>query len=248
MSYFVVRVHTGEELAARESLTRSLREEEREMVETVHALVSFGEIDGSLDEREIRGYLRVKRLRERLNSLRFAYLNLDPEFEAELRKQYKVDMKRLQKEIKSDSARDKKMTSILQGYVIIQLRMKFARIPAAMYHRIKSARYVIGLPSRHPVPLPEVRRLFEKAAMEGGGRGGRREKYPNCEDKTTGGKRQKDQKAHPAGPEAVSPSYTRPDGMAGVVDMAAAKELEKEVDISPIRRFAELLDMGRSEG
>ena len=50
---------------------------------------------------------------------------------------------------------------------------------------------------------------------------------PDCEDNTKGGARQKDQPSHPAGLEAASPSYTGPEGMAGMVDMAAAKELER---------------------
>ena len=55
MSYFVVRVHRSEVLAARELLTWSLREEGREIIGAVHALVSFREIGGSLDERVIKG-------------------------------------------------------------------------------------------------------------------------------------------------------------------------------------------------
>ena len=174
MAYFVIQVRSGKEIEAKEMLKSVLLKFGDSMVKTIYAMETFTEIvrmdDSSVDLSELKtedisDHLYVKRIQSGLTNLRTACNNLKEYKDANslaLLANYKDSIWKLSKQLKAARNESKKISSVISGYILIELNVDFHYFPDNLWHLVKSIPNVTGIPSKHNIPQEEVDAFFHR--------------------------------------------------------------------------------------
>lgn len=169
-SFFVVQVQTGFEIEAKEFIQVTLDRLKNNSVKTIYAMETFTQIsDDALDFSElnpekISEHLYAKKIQASLTSLRNSYDDLkesNTEGTHDLLESYRESIRELTKQLREIRLNTKKVSSLLKGYILIELKDDVFTIPAELWHIIKSVPKVIGFPSKNNVPQEEIDFFFE---------------------------------------------------------------------------------------
>lgn len=170
-SFFVVQVQTGFEIEAKEFIQVTLDRLKNNSVKTIYAMETFTQIsnDDALDfselnPEEISEHLYAKKIQASLTSLRNSYDDLkesNTEGTHDLLESYRESIRELTKQLREIRLNTKKISSLLKGYILIELKDDVFTIPSELWHIIKSVPKVIGFPSRNNVPQEEIDFFFE---------------------------------------------------------------------------------------
>lgn len=174
MAYFVIQVRTGAEIEAKEILKTVLHRSGDSMVKAIYAMETFIEIIredntsvdlSALDKEDISDHLYVKRIQAGLNNLRTACDNLKVYKDAKslsLLDSYRDNIRELSKELREARKGTKKISSVLSGYILVELNVDFYYFPDSLWHLVKSIPNVTGIPSKYNVPKEEVDAFFQQ--------------------------------------------------------------------------------------
>lgn len=174
MAYFVIQVRSGKEIEAKEMLKSVLLRSGDSMVKTIYAMETFTEIvrmdDASVDLSELKtedisDHLYVKRIQVGLSNLRTACNNLKEYKDANslaLLADYKDSIRELSKQLRAARNESKKISSVISGYILIELNVDFHYFPDNLWHLVKSLPNVAGIPSKHNIPQEEVDAFFHQ--------------------------------------------------------------------------------------
>ncbi|MGE7920692.1 hypothetical protein ACQKM9_17405 [Viridibacillus sp. NPDC093762] len=175
MSYFVVQVRTGCEIMVKNMLQRKINETpiKNVTINSIYAAETFTQIqENEVDtnkkvcDNDLRSYVDLKNLQAGLNNLRVAYEQLkikQNDLDSfELLGSYREQIKLLTKQVKSQKAKSHTMSSVIKGYILIEVREMVACIDNALYHVIQSIPNVVGIPNRNEVPKSEIDEFFSK--------------------------------------------------------------------------------------
>lgn len=169
-SFFVVQVQTGFEIETKEFIQVTLDRLKNNSVKTIYAMETFTQIsDDALDFSElnpekISEHLYAKKIQASLTSLRNSYDDLkesNTEGTHDLLESYRESIRELTKQLREIRLNTKKVSSLLKGYILIELKDDVFTIPAELWHIIKSVPKVIGFPSKNNVPQEEIDFFFE---------------------------------------------------------------------------------------
>lgn len=169
-SFFVVQVQTGFEIEAKEFIQVTLDRLKNNSVKTIYAMETFTQIsDDALDFSElnpekISEHLYAKKIQASLTSLRNSYDDLkesNTEGTHDLLESYRESIRELTKQLREIRLNTKKVSSLLKGYILIELKDDVFTIPAELWHIVKSVPKVIGFPSKNNVPQEEIDFFFE---------------------------------------------------------------------------------------
>lgn len=165
---FAVQVRTGYEIKAKEMLCHVLEKANEQLVKAVYALETQTElIDDASDKRisskpsteDIKAHLRRKEIRASISNKRRQLEAMQryksKEFE-EMKEQYRKEINRLEKELKEEKNAKKKFKSVLNGYILIELKTNSIKLPDYLWHLIKSVPLVQNILSRDPIPEEEI--------------------------------------------------------------------------------------------
>ncbi|MFD2658615.1 transcription termination/antitermination NusG family protein [Gracilibacillus thailandensis] len=171
MAYFVVQVQTNFEKYVLSVLTDLLLKKKINIVSSIYAIDTKVDFQKTinLDNDNIREYLKQSRIRNYLSNMRYAYyqLNTNDEKNQTLKEAYKQQIKELNKEIsKYPTTRNNKETPFIRGYIIIEVKGDFEKIPSDLYHDIKSIPKVVSIPNKYNVPEEEIKFYFDNITEE----------------------------------------------------------------------------------
>lgn len=162
MSYFIVQVQTNYEKYVLSNLAELLLKKKVNIVQSIYALATKIDFQNSIDQENIRDYLKQTRVRAYLNNVRYAYYQLNSN-DINLKEVYKKQIRELTKEAnKFPTSRNKNDNPFIRGYIIIKLKGDFQRIPSDLYHDIKSIPKVISIPNKYNVPEHEIEYYFRQ--------------------------------------------------------------------------------------
>ncbi|MEK5069578.1 transcription termination/antitermination NusG family protein [Sporosarcina sp. FSL K6-1508] len=174
MAYFVIQVRTGAEIEVKEILKTVLLRSGDSMVKAIYAMETYAEIireDNTyvdlspLDTEDITDHLYVKRIQAGLNNLRTACDNLKVYKDAKslaLLDSYRDNIRELSKELRDARKGTKKISSVLTGYILVELNVDFYYFPDNLWHLVKSIPNVTGIPSKYNIPQEEVDAFFHQ--------------------------------------------------------------------------------------
>lgn len=166
MAYFIVQVQTNFEKYVMSNLTELLLQKKVNVVKSIYALDTKINFESSLDDNDIREYLKQSRIRTYLNNVRYAYYQYKPldSKDQKLKESYKEQISELTKQINKYTSpkKDKNKSSFIRGYIIIELKGDFKELPADLYHDIKSIPKVISIPNKLNVPEHEMKYYFQQ--------------------------------------------------------------------------------------
>lgn len=174
MAYFVIQVRSGKEIEAKEMLKSVLLRSGDSMVKTIYAMETFTEIvrmdDASVDLSELKtedisDHLYVKRIQAGLSNLRTACNNLKEYKDVNslaLLADYKDSIRELSQQLRAARNESKKISSVISGYILIELNVDFHYFPDNLWHLVKSIPNVTGIPSKHNIPQEEVDAFFHQ--------------------------------------------------------------------------------------
>lgn len=174
MAYFVIQVRTGAEIEAKEMLKSVLLRSSDSMVKAIYAMETFTEIIrmdntsvdlSALNNEDISDHLYVKRIQAGLNNLRTACDNLKVYKDANslaLLGSYKDSIRELSKQLREARKESKKISSVISGYILVELNVNFHYFPDNLWHLVKSIPNVIGIPSKYNIPQEEVDAFFHQ--------------------------------------------------------------------------------------
>lgn len=174
MAYFVIQVRTGAEIEVKEILKTVLLRSGDSMVKAIYAMETYTEIireDNTsfdlspLDTEDITDHLYVKRIQAGLNNLRTAFDNLKVYKDAKslaLLDSYRDNIRELSKELRDARKGTKKISSVLTGYILVELNVDFYYFPDNLWHLVKSIPNVTGIPSKYNIPQEEVDAFFHQ--------------------------------------------------------------------------------------
>lgn len=170
-SFYVVRVHTGYEIEAKEMLKAVLNKKNIKAVKSIYAMETvdnvgedFSRIETELlTDGDISQFLHVKRIQSGLTTLRNAIDNLKQFYDEESLKlldNYRQTLRDLTAQMREARLNMKKIGAVLQGYILIELESDCSLFPAELIALINSVPKVIGLLDRNNVPYQEVETFF----------------------------------------------------------------------------------------
>ena len=171
-SFFVLQVHTGFEIEAKEMLQNVLTRTNNRTVKCIYAMEKADSVyrtSKDLDElcglehEEISEYLHVKRLQAGISNLRHAcdaMKRYDDTNTLEMLDSYRESIRTLTKHLREVRERNKKVGSVLSGYILIETHSDASRFPSDLLHAVYSIPRIIGLPSKNNVPQEEVDSFF----------------------------------------------------------------------------------------
>jgi transcription antitermination factor NusG len=174
MTYFVVQVRSGTEIEVKDMLNNALNRVGDSMVKAIYAMETFTEIirDGNtavdlseLNSEDISEHLYVKRIQAGLNNLRIACDKLKEYKDANslaLLETYKYNIRELSKDLREVRKNTKKISSVISGYILVELNVDFYYFPDNLWHLVKSVPNVTGIPSKYNVPQEEVDAFFQQ--------------------------------------------------------------------------------------
>ncbi|MEB6549296.1 hypothetical protein MXL46_09335 [Heyndrickxia sporothermodurans] len=171
-SFFVLQVHTGFEIEAKEMLQSVLARTNNKTVKCIYAMEKvesvyptnegLGELC-ELDRDEISEHLHAKRLQAGLSNLRHACDAMKRYEDADtlaLLDSYRENIRALTKQLKELRKGSKRIGSVLNGYILIETHEYISRFPSDLLHIVYSVPKIIGLPSKSNVPQEEVESFF----------------------------------------------------------------------------------------
>ena len=176
-SFFAVQVYTGFEVEAKEMLKAMLKKRGIQSVKCIYAMEKADCIADELGERgygdltdgDISQYLHVKRLQAGLTNLRNACDRLKSfhdEDSLSLLESYRVSIRELTAELREARKNIKKVGSVLNGYILIELQdSNIHTFPADLMFVLKSVPKIIGLVNRNDIPFEEVELFFQQLDM-----------------------------------------------------------------------------------
>lgn len=174
MTYFVVQVRSGAEIEVKEMLNTVLNSAGDSIVKAIYAMETFTEIirDGNtavdlseLNTNDISEHLYVKRIQAGLNNLRIACDKLKEYKDANslaLLNTYKDSICELSKDLREARKNTKKISSVISGYILVELNVDFYYFPDNLWHLVKSVPNVTGIPSKYDVPQEEIDAFFQQ--------------------------------------------------------------------------------------
>ncbi|PID03803.1 hypothetical protein CSV67_03955 [Sporosarcina sp. P2] len=174
MAYFVVQVRSGAEIEVKEMLNTVLNRVGDSMVKAIYAMETFTEIIredntavdlSELNSDDISEHLYVKRIQAALNNLRIACDKLKEYNDANslvLLETYKDSIRELSKDLREVRKNTKKISSVISGYILVELNVDFYYFPDNLWHLVKSVPNVTGIPSKYNVPQEEVDAFFQQ--------------------------------------------------------------------------------------
>ncbi len=177
MAFFAVQVQTGFEIQTKEMLKQFLTRAGDSMVKAIYALETFTECIednktdfevSELNNEDISDHLQIQRLQSGLTNLRNQYDALRNHKDTEsinLLNTYKDQMRKISKKIKEFRASSKKISSLLSGYILVELNINYHYIPDHLWHLIKSVPRVINLVSKYNIQKEEVESFFQQIDM-----------------------------------------------------------------------------------
>ncbi|WP_047981727.1 hypothetical protein [Ornithinibacillus contaminans] len=166
MSFFIVQVQSNHEITVQKTLAYIFSRKKEIVVRSIYALdthTALSNSSQSINEsnEDVRFYLYQQRLREQLNTMRYAYAKIDKELQPALKQEYRDKISNLTKEVRSNQSLLPKNKTVISGYIIIELDGNFNQLPNSIYYDIKSVPKVIGVPSPYNVPLEEMEAFFK---------------------------------------------------------------------------------------
>jgi len=174
MTYFVVQVRSGAEIEVKEMLNTVLNRAGDSMVKALYAMETFTEIIrddniavdlSELNANDISEHLYVKRIQAGLNNLRIAYDKLKEYKDAKsltLLDTYKDSIRDLSRQLREVRKNTKKISSVISGYILVELNVDFYYFPDNLWHLVKSVSKVTGIPSKFNVPQEEIDAFFRQ--------------------------------------------------------------------------------------
>lgn len=173
-AFFAIQVRTGSEIKAKEMLSFVLRKEQYPHVKGIYALETFTEVineNSKLDEvgtelsnEEIETDLRKKELRSLITNKR-RQLEVIKRYNTKMYKQVKEtlsnEIRELEKEFQNLTTKKRKIKSVLSGYLLIEIRYNFHRLPEYLFHLIKEVPLVQRVLSLDPIPEHEIKVFAE---------------------------------------------------------------------------------------
>lgn len=174
MAYFVVQVRSGKEIEVKEMLKSVLLKTADSMVKAIYAMETFTEVIrmdntsvdlSGLNMEDISDHLYVKRIQAGLNNLRTACDNLKVYKDANslaLLGSYKDSICELSKQLREARKEMKKISSVISGYILVELNVNFHYFPDNLWHLVKSIPNVTGIPSKYNIPQEEVDAFFHQ--------------------------------------------------------------------------------------
>ncbi|WP_203249280.1 transcription termination/antitermination NusG family protein [Sporosarcina beigongshangi] len=174
MTYFVVQVRSGAEIEVKEMLNTVLNRAGDSMVKAIYAMETFTEIIrddntavdlSELNTNDISEHLYVKRIQAGLNNLRIACDKLKEYKDANslvLLETYKDSIRELSKDLREVRKNTKKISSVISGYILVELNVDFYYFPDNLWHLVKSVPNVTGIPSKYNVPQEEIDAFFQQ--------------------------------------------------------------------------------------
>lgn len=174
MTYFVVQVRSGAEIEVKEMLNTVLNRAGDSMVKAIYAMETFTEIIrddntavdlSELNTSDISEHLYVKRIQAGLNNLRIACDKLKEYKDANslaLLETYKDSIRELSKDLREVRKNTKKISSVISGYILVELNVDFYYFPDNLWHLVKSVPNVTGIPSKYNVPQEEIDAFFQQ--------------------------------------------------------------------------------------
>ncbi|RST57359.1 hypothetical protein D5F11_022895 [Siminovitchia terrae] len=171
-SFFVLQVHTGFEIEAKEMLQSVLARTNNRTVKSIYAMEKVESVYQTsedlkelteLDRDEISEHLHAKRLQAGLSNLRHACEAMKRYEDADtlaLLDSYRENIRALTKQLKELRKGSKRIGSVLNGYILIETHENISRFPSDLLHIVYSIPKIIGLPSKNNVPQEEVDSFF----------------------------------------------------------------------------------------
>lgn len=172
MAYFVVQVRSGKEIEVKEMLKAVLLRTGESMVKAIYAMETFTEVVrnehdmidlSALQTEDISDHLYMKRIQAGLSNLRVACDNLKVYEDANslnLLNSYKENIRELSTELREARKGTRKISSVLSGYILVELNVNFHYFPDNLWHLVKSIPNVAGIPSKYNIPQEEVDAFF----------------------------------------------------------------------------------------
>lgn len=173
MAFFAVQVHTGAEIKVKEKLEFLLNKHSwKHDVKAVYALETYTELVNEnktsfdfseLDNKDICEFMQLQRMRMGLANLRQQYVALKRHTETEISlvNTYKEKICELTSEIKDFRQRTKQVTSLLKGYILVEIQQNFWKLPNELWHLIKSVPQVVNI-LKNSIPDYEIKSFFNK--------------------------------------------------------------------------------------
>lgn len=175
-SYFVLQVRTGFEIEAKEMLKVVLKKSGDTTVKAIYAMEKHSQliedndvIDvAELKNEQITEYLKIRRIQSGLNNLRRSCQELKQTRDVEtlsLLDSYRQNIRELTQELKDLRKSSKKVESVMNGYILVELNQSIPYFPANLWHLMKTVPKVIGMPSKNNIPEEEIEHFFQMIDM-----------------------------------------------------------------------------------
>ncbi|TMN20951.1 transcription termination/antitermination NusG family protein [Lentibacillus cibarius] len=177
MSYFAIQVRTGSEIEVKEMMTELLSRTGYQGVQSIYAMETYTEIVSAktdqlhpheLTSSDISDHLYSQRLQVSLSNLRVAYEHIQDHHDSKsinIKEEYREQIKAITSKLKNIRNDSKKISSVLPGYILLELDNNFHYLPSHLYHMMVSIPKVSGIPSRMNIPEQEVSAFLKEVAM-----------------------------------------------------------------------------------
>lgn len=177
MTFFAIQVQTGKEIFVKSFLEEILQQNGETSVKSIYAMESYTQVvnnrTDSIDltnitSEEITSHLYAQRLQSSLNNLRLACEKLKRHQDNDslnLIQEYRSNIKHITNRIKKIKDSTRKVSSVLPGYILIELDSNYQYLPAHLWHLIKGVPKVIAIPSNLNIPHEEIDLFFQKVDL-----------------------------------------------------------------------------------
>ncbi|GLY12692.1 transcription termination/antitermination NusG family protein [Pseudobacillus badius] len=172
-SFFVLQTHTGFEVEAKEMLKVALQKKGIQSVKCIYAMEKAECVNEEMDYTELTNgditqHLHIKRLQAGLTNLRQACDRLKSFHDDEsltLLNSYRKNIRDLTAQLKEARKSMKKVSSVLSGYILLEINDNRSTFPAELFAVIRSVPRITGLVNRNNVQPEEVEYFFQQLDM-----------------------------------------------------------------------------------
>src|SRR5690554_2159700 len=169
-AFFAIQVQTGQEIQVKDMMEKVLSRfcwKEEPIIKSIYASetytetiksdkINFDSIEMSLNKDDTEKYIHYRKLQSHVNNLKIAYDALGTK-DSELKKSYKESIRNINAEIRKMRKQGiKKMKSVMDGYILIELVPNSHYLPDLLWHAIKQIPKVINILSKWSIPQEEV--------------------------------------------------------------------------------------------
>ncbi|OZU89021.1 hypothetical protein CIL03_08365 [Virgibacillus indicus] len=178
MTFFAVQVHTGSEIVVKEMLEKVLQQSRETSIKAIYAMESYTQVvKDNIDSidcknitlEEITSHLYAQRLQNSLSNLRLACEKLKRHKDSDslsLIKEYRNNIKLVTDKLKAVKNNSRKISSVLPGYILVELDANFHYLPSHLWHLItKRVPKVIAIPSKMNIPQAEIDFFFQQVDL-----------------------------------------------------------------------------------